>query len=323
MTSYETISADITNLFDTIDRYVNMFETNTWLNSVTTEDLKTSFKLAKFIEDSVLNLESKQCANTFFTVLNMWWKRKSRTQVYNRDFYSKACDHLLAKFFQKNIPLQSFDNAIRMYTSIFSQERFENVIGNLILMSASYTRIIDYTVANKDKIDIRTLECRLLLTNWLHECECGRMGNVQGIISTMFLSYKIQSTLPILITILTINVNNEELVTSIILDNLYVKMDDRSVLSKQFWLSMFKCVNKLCLSQVCCMMNYVLDNCEMKWMGDPKTSICPNLTYNDLVELVKFLFNHHSDLGKYIELRIVEAKKGLNVKLWDELMCDI
>ncbi|XP_031341160.1 uncharacterized protein LOC116169259 isoform X2 [Photinus pyralis] len=300
MTTYESISTDITNLFASFDKYVNMYETNTWLNSVSIEELKNGFKLGKLIEDSVRNLQLKQCTNTFFSVLNAWWKQKSRTKVYSVDFFLKACDNLLTKFFQKNIPIQTLDNAIRMYTSLFPRERFEKVISRLILMSASHTQIIDYTIANKDNIDIQFLQCRLLLTNWLQECECGRIENVKGVISNMFLSYKLQSTLPLLVTILTVNIENEAPVTNIILENLYMKMEDRSVLSKQFWLSLFRYVDRQRLSKVClrynefliklfdfiiyigCMMNYIPHNSEMKWMGDPETSICPNLIFRKI-----------------------------------------
>lgn len=343
MTTHESVTADIKQLLDAFDHFVNLIELENWLKNVTVEDIKSSFKLSGFIEESIIRLQAKQCVDLFMDILISWWKAKDRTKVYKVDYFSLASDYLLSKFFTcKFISVNTLDIAVRMYTTLYPKERFESFIRTSILNSASIEAMIDYAIVNKDNIDLKELECRFLLRHWSTETECGRKQDVIAVITNMLSNYKIETSLSSLIIILALkNVSSQEMaIKNLILKELQLRMVDRSILSKHLWLSLFTHVDKKHLGAVCkqfreflkelydfiiyisCMMNPDVQNDQTRWISDSNISICPELTYNDLVSLIKFFCNYNEELKSYTVLRISEAKVSTNSQIWVQLEKD-
>lgn len=337
--THETVLSDIKQNLDTFEKYINLYELDNWLKSIVVEDIKIAFKLASLIEKIVRTLEKDNCTSIFQTILDLTLQSKNHTKLYQLRFFIAASDHLLYKFFTNpSIAINKIDIAVRMYTTLNRKERFKQFLHNLILKSASCTAVVNYSIENKDNINIKQLECRLIQKNWTRDIGRGQMDHLKINITNMLSSYKIEKCLPILIIILTLpRISKEDnQLNKFILDTLVSKMLDTSMLSKKFWYSLFNHVESKYVAIICdqyddlldalfafiiyigCMMNCVIENEVMKWSGDP-SSVCPDLTYENLVSLIKSLSNYNSKLHKYVNERICKSKEGINSHLWTQI----
>ncbi|KAF5285186.1 hypothetical protein FQA39_LY16736 [Lamprigera yunnana] len=316
--------SNLKEILSAIEMYIDIYESDTWLNSVTVEDIKGHFKLSKFVEDTVTSAKSKNCVNHLMKILILCNSNK-RKNLYDVEFFLKACDHLLEKFLLKDIPIQNLDVAIRMFTSMFSQQRLESSLFNTVLMSSSVDKLINYTIASEGELANALLDAPLLLRNAVEECNNGRKTKSEAVLTVL----------------LTDEVSEEEKwFTDFALKQLYTKMDDRSILSKHFWLALFN-VDKMYLCKICvkrknffqklidfiiyigCMMNREIHNSKVVWVGDSSTSICPDMSYSSIIGVAKVLSNYDVRLKECIENHIMKAKESSGTLLWDEFLQDL
>lgn len=328
METPEKLEANIRSVLNAFQSFHCLCENDSAFNSVLREDIKDIFKLAVFIEKAMSDFQQKNCAEKFIAVLN-----SCKQDVYNADFYNRACDHVLSKFFQqKTLKPALVDVAVRMYTALLPKERLEAMLTDFILTSVSCKTIVDFAVVNKGVVEKDDLQSDVLLHAWSNQLKLGKSDEITETINNMMSVYKIKSDLPILVKILAVSDEDAKQVKEIVLDVLLRKMLDRSILSKHFWLAIFKDVNKQDIAKVCethqefllhlskflIYLGSMMVNTGSGWIGDPKLSICPEITFNELLTLVRALKNHSENHKKYLCKIFKDANSNTHLPIWEE-----
>ncbi|XP_044254932.1 uncharacterized protein LOC123005315 isoform X1 [Tribolium madens] len=330
MAIYDTSAANIKQILTSFHNVNQIYENQHWVKTVTAEDIKLVFKLGHFIEKTVQKCDERNSREQFFGLLNVWGE-KNQIVVYDYEFYAKMCDHLLVKFF-KCRPLNEriIDIAVRMYTSLFSKDRLQAVLKDLIMTSASFEAISQFCVANKTIINVNNLKHQLILNEWIRDYENGNKDIILTLVKESLTSFKVENSLPVLLGILALEVKNP--VTDLILQSILEKMLDRSILSKNFWLTITKTIDGNCLVQVC--INYsefleyfcnfliylgsMMEEINSEWMTNSSISICPEITYNELKTIFITLCKH-SLIENYVRNMLKEAEKCTDSKIWNEI----
>lgn len=324
---------EITQLLQTFAYFIAKYEAD----KLSDEDVKKSFEAAVFIEKSVKILDSKLLFSEFMLCFNLWWKSKNKTLIYSEEFFRYACDNLLLKYLRQKE--NDLDIILKLYTSTCSKERFQNVVEKAILKTASSKPILKYTVAYKNIIDKHELHCRIILTEWTLDVQRDNSEQVKKSITDKFEPYVVDKQLPILITILCLDeLKSEELaIKTMILNELLFKMEDRSVLSNEFWLTLTKKIGRQMLLKLCqestefctallnfliyCggMMDYELGETSRLWSACDM-SICPGITYDDITSIISLLTDSDTKLLEYIKNRIEETKSNSQTYIWSDIM---
>lgn len=329
----EKTESNIRSVLRAFENFHKLLENDSAFSNVSKEDVKDYFKLAIFIEKAIINFQEKDCVDNFFSVLHSYCQAKFCANVNYKEFYGRACDHMLSKFFaEKNFKLSIIDVAIRMYTALLPKERLEFMLTDFILTSVSCTSILNYAVANKNVINGNELQAHILLESWVNQLDREKNSDVLESISNMLSVYKIRSSLPLLIKISVIDCNEKQnKIKQIIFDVLLKRMMDRSVLSKAFWLCIFKDVNrqdlmKLCrlkqefllhLSKFIVYLGSMMTKVENRWYGDENLSICPEITFDEMLALVRSLKNDDC-LKKYFCKVFRDANTNTGLTIWKE-----
>lgn len=329
--------SNITQILTSFDNFVSILENPVWISTAKAEDIKNGFKLGSFIEKSLSHFRTKNFVSEFFNVLNQWWKReKNQTKVYDEDYFQFACDKLLTTFFQYEESSEaSLEIAIRVYTSIFPKDRLKKVISDLILTSSSQEAITDFTKANITNTELKDLEYNLALNSWSNILKTGRASDVRKEIEIKLSLSKVESQLQLLMGILSLSsvTDSERLIQNIVLENLLQKMLDRSLLSKSFWSTMFKNLEMTYICRVCVNFNdflvslfnfIVYIGSMMKhedgvWLSDETVSICPEITYHEVLNCIKSIYNTNCSLKQFVSERLIDAQENIDSPIWEKI----
>ncbi|XP_063911815.1 uncharacterized protein LOC135128709 isoform X1 [Zophobas morio] len=326
-------TANIKQIITAFHNIISIYENDQWVKTVTSEDIKVAFKLGAFVEKAMCKFREQNSASHFLKGVKTWENYNTKVD-YEEEFYAKVCDHLLLKFFKhKFVNENVIDVAVRMYTSLFPKERLEVVLKDLIMTSACFEAIFDFTVANKPIVNIGSVKYELVLQQWSKDFECDNK-KIVSLVADWLTSYKVQTCLPTFMGILALNVKNS--VTKVILDGILEKMWDRSILSKNFWLAMFRNVESCCLLQVCCnykeffepLCNFLIyvggmmeQNNKNQWISNSSTSICPEISYNELETIFKCLCQSENlGMKEYVISRLSEAQECTDLSIWELIM---
>lgn len=328
---------DINEILKTFEYFIDNYEKQLKLKT-SVDEIKDHFKAANFIEKTIEKMEEKLLLDKFIVILNTYFKNLNRTLTYDTDFYKYACDKTLEKFIEG----RKFDIeiALRMYTSFCNEERFENVLEKIILNSGINEAIHNYIVSNKNQINLKEIQCRIMLDNFVKEINNGKIEEIKKYVESTLESYKVNEYLPNFIGILTLEncTQAENTVKNILLKELLTRMDSRSYFSKEFWITLLKNTDKDLIVTACkkyklllesllnilvycgTMMSCTMNNSVREWHGDTKKSICPEVGYEDILIFLKSLTNLDEDISKYTRDRIKKAKTDTNVLIWDDIV---
>lgn len=335
METPEIIETNIRLVLKTFENFHKLLEHNNAFSRVSKEEVKDFLKLAIFIEKAIVNFQEKNCVDRFINIFKSLNEDSERTRLYSVDFYGRACDHVLSKLFiQKSLKPAIIDVALRMYTTLLPKERLENMLTDFIVTSASCSSILDYTIANKNTIDIDEVQAHIMLQKWAYQMDVGKSNELYGTLNNMLSTYKIRTSLPFLVKILVVEYTSEKenKTKQLILDMLLKRMSDRSILSKAFWLSLFKDTSRQDLAKVCSVNQEFLLNLsrfivylgsmmvklEDVWCGDSKLSICPEITFNEILMLVRSLKDYSDSLKRYLCKVFRDADSNTSLLIWEE-----
>ncbi|VEN54222.1 unnamed protein product [Callosobruchus maculatus] len=333
----ENAQSNITQILNSFDKFISLIENPYWVKKAKVEEIKTAFKLGVFIEKVISNFATSEL-DQFNSILRKHWKTNSHFKMYDEEFFELACDKLLELFFKtENISENILDIAIRVYTSLHKQERLKNCLSKLILYSSSVEAMADFV---KTFNDPKHLEYVSLLHYWSHLYHTKKSDIVKNSIIDMLKSYKVSSSLHVLIGILSLDEIEEpdpsvqQLILRILLD----KMLDRSLLSKEFWLALCKHIDKSLLTNICAkhedfltsFLNFIIYSGSLMnkisvgvWTTDSKISFCTEIGYSDILQLLSSLLKCSEKVKTAIFDRLCDAKSESNSEIWDDLIKDM
>lgn len=336
----ENASSNITQVLTSFQNFINVYENPLWVKNATVEEIKTTFKLGHFIEKTILKFKDKGTLEKFFKILNEWSKEK-HFKIYDVNFYELANDQIIEKLFKfPNIKESTLDIGVRVYTSIYPKERFNNFIQKLILTSSSFLCIADFV--NSTISDTTSIETNIILNRWSVHCTHGQKSVLKAEIENYLSLYKVETMLPKLINMLSLKdlLEPQKEVQTLVLESVLEKMLDRSLLSKTYWLVLFQKTRLNTLTVICSnsqaflesLLNFIeyigslmhrdyrLDLPE--WTSDPQLCFCPEITYFDVLNVLRTVCQDNC-VKEYVLDRLEKAKEHSNAKLWNELINEI
>lgn len=320
-------------IFNTFVYFIESYETQL---KCTVDDIKEQFKAAFFVEKTIIKMEEKLCVQQFVECFNCWLESDYNKipVVYEIDLYKIACDKLLSRYFKAENKNDT-DIAIRMYTSLCGEKRFEIVIENVILRSGINESILNYCTLNKDRININMLKSRLLLFNFMRCNYEDVEKNIENLIDTCH----VKNHLSILLEILTSDFENTTCtaIKRSILQILLNKMEDRTFTTGIFWNALIKNVDKKLLVTTCeahdeffkslfnflvycgCMMDYKKINAKRIWFVSKTKTICPEICFTDIFTVINLLLCTKGDIAECTSNRIEEAIEVTKSLFWADI----
>lgn len=336
----ESLPSNITQIIHSYEHFIQRYENEAWFKSVTLEDIKNLFKDGASIEKYTESLKAKDCLMDFEQAINTYLSSKNRIKCYEMNFYLNACDYLLAKILRsKYLNANLVDVAIRMYTTMYPQDRFEKVLSTILSKAFSFNAIYNHTLnCNIEKTEF---ESTLILNQLSNLIIYGKLEIMNEKVEQLLANYKIESNFPIVLQILNLDdlKNHEKIVQKFILNQLILKMQARSVIIKPFWLALFKNTEKTLLLKtsskylnfcegllniivyIGSMMNSEIVNNVAKWVSDSEMSICPEISFEDLVSVLDVLYSD-TKLKFVVKRKLEDAFVSTSCKLWEFLLKD-
>lgn len=333
---YENMN-EIEEVFNAFEYYVISYETLSSENKI--ELIKSAFESANFVEKTVKQFENQSTLilDQFMACFITFLRSKNRTVNYSLDFLKSASDNLLLKYlyYKTNI-----ENAIKIYVSLYEKERFEKVVEKALLRNVLYEPIAQYLIVNKDSVDLIELKSRLLLLKWVHDYETGKKERVINALSKTLTSYSVEVELIYLLKILAmkdLTSLQENTIQSQILEEIVLKMEDRSILSKDFWLTIIKKIELRLVIEICamfeqfldkficfliyciCMMDRQIMNEKRIWLPNVK-SICPEITFENISCILSQLVNFNSQISSYVQSRTEQCKRFSDPFIWNDII---
>lgn len=330
---------EIEEVFNAFEYYITSYETLSSDFSNNAVLVKSAFESANFVEKTLKQFENQSSLilSQFMTCFNTFLRSKNRTLNYSIDFFKFAADNLLLKhlYYKAHV-----EYAIKIYVSLYEKERFEKVVEKALLRNVLYEPISQYLIINKDSVDLIELQSRLLLLKWVHDYETGKKEHMINAVSKMVTSYTVEIELIYLLKILAMKdftlASQENIIQSQILEEILLKMEDRSILSKDFWLTIIKKIKPQLIIEICaifeqfldkficfliyciCMMDRKIVNGKRIWLPNVK-SICPEITFENISYILSQLVNFNSQISSYIQSRIEQCKRFSDPFIWNDI----
>ncbi|XP_017767880.1 PREDICTED: uncharacterized protein LOC108556325 [Nicrophorus vespilloides] len=319
----------VEQVLDTIYCFVKLHETDAWLKNISNADIIKSFKCSLFVEKAIEKCKSEHSEQTLMRSLQL--KCQGNFKIYEIHFFEKAADHILKKMINSTVINEvSADVALRVYSSMFSQTRLENILFDCLLKSVSYNSIMNYIVQENNNINVDNLEIKLLYNSWHQQVIVGNSASVENIVKIMLNSYQIDRELKILFSILLVDDLNKD-IKDIIKQELDFVLRDRSILSKKYWVVLIKSLDVHLLLKVCASHQDLLKSilniivyllcmliCEdNRWVMSTNIE-CSEICYFDLIRRLKSLHDH-AFTQKIVKCTIDEAQRNIGTPIWCQI----
>lgn len=306
-----------------------------WLKTITLDEIKNSFKCARFIERVVETAGENNCSEELQEVVKI---EISRQPYCDLELLGHACDHLLIVIFKtKQVSKDNVDISMRIYQTMLPKERLQGVIKDLLTKSLAFQSISRFALQNLDKDNSKELQYRLLL-NKLTESKDNVLSET---IDNMLSGYKIKENLMQLLgvislaTKISLKENNTQIeVANLICQKLQDKSDNNS---KFIWSALLKYLdhkilmlvsekyadflNKLIDVVIFIASLMILDR-KKNWVVDENIpNSCANVSYYDLVIVLNVLSNSKNKL--IINEKLEEAGNILGSEIFKDILKDI
>lgn len=323
----DEIKSNITQLVNSFHNFDSLLDNTNWVKTVKLEDIKTVFKLGNFIEKASQHFSSQ---NTLQEFLSLYKIQHANKDVGDRN-YILACDEVLKVFFRyENVPELTLDIVIRIYTSMYPRDRLQLALYDLMLTSNNLEALSEFVnVLPKEKS--REFEYYLNLCSWNHLKDNKKDLYIYNIREQLS-SFNLESNLKRLLGMLSLKVisKKEEMVQNDILEIILEKMVERSILSSVFWYTLFHKIELDILCKVCenfgkfchslfsfiIYLGSMMDKDGDIWKSDPSKSVCPEISFYDLLVITKNIYKCNS---KFVLNELKEAKSDTGSAIWDEI----
>lgn len=329
---------DIEDVFIKFDYFLNIYERD--YKTVTAEEILSIFKCSLFIENSAKKFNDIDLLNKFLEAFHLWHEKKNKFKVYESNLFIFACDYSLEKLFKSKISINSLDIAIRIYSSMHSQERFQGFLEKYLKTQLSFKAIKNFVLANNET---DTFACKIILTVWTEYYNMNLLTDLENLIEYSLTDYRLNHIILKHITILNLNTTNksEEAVKKLILEQLETHMKVRNKLMENFWMIIFFEINPIILSNVCnyyssfldllfkfiiyvgSMMNLVCVNDKYKWVNNNQhVTFCPKITYANLISFNKSILIHDNVI-EFAHNTIKNMRNNVECKIWKDIYNDV
>ncbi|KAH9638485.1 hypothetical protein HF086_016810 [Spodoptera exigua] len=145
-------TAVVEQLLNFFQDYIGLCQCENWPDNDTTEaEIKNAFVIAQHIEKSLDRLQKKQVINEFLCVLNS--NNESSSNLI-KNCLSDPPKYILNKIINSNTKIRQMDIGFRIFLELFSEEKLENCLTDLMLEAASKETLLRNVtnILSRDKI---------------------------------------------------------------------------------------------------------------------------------------------------------------------------
>lgn len=158
--------------------YINLCQLENWPENDTTEaELRNAFIISQHVEKCLDRLLKKNVINDFLSVLDSY---DNTPNSLFKNCLSDPPKYILKKIINSNTKINQIDVGFRLFLALFSEEKLENCLTDLMLEAASKETLLKNVTCNvtRDKIlefksKVLMLElnsCQSDITNLLNNC---------------------------------------------------------------------------------------------------------------------------------------------------------
>lgn len=310
-------SQNVRDIFTAFEKFIEICENDSWPNNVTgSHQVCKAYKIANFIERCIQKLDTLRSYNDFMNSFTKWTEIRGKNIICkDKTIFSKSADCILEKFLVKDLETEIADNAISEYLRMFGEKRLQCVLKTLILKSASYNVVEKY--ANEMEVSEQTennLKCELFLNHLNNKSD-----SQVNIINNMLRNDHFDLFENVQQIFNALNFNGYAETKKIMEQCVLNKLMQRDKCNSKFWLWLLKDLDKVLLYNVCknfkdifkeiilfiihCsghMMHSEKSELEEDvWINNTLTSLCPDLTYKHLINVVKLFTKDYSETRDY------------------------
>lgn len=332
MTENSKIKLDIKAAVNSFKNFHMLLEADLSSTITDTEDVKAHFKLSHYVEQASNKMVKDGSLQVFLNI----FADIAKLKAYNVDIYLKACEELLRKCFKTSGLIPSLvDKCVRMFLAFHSSESLENLFVDLILTQKFCSDILTFVAKNNDNIGSLAVEAQFVLHFWSDQLKKGETNEVTTQISNMLSNYKVKSNLSLLVKVLAIPEDTRSEAHKIVTQVLCEKMMDRSLMSKSFWLTMFKNVDKVDVVRVSCvnceffehLMNFIRFVGNLLSLDDglgrtDTLSVFSDINYNELLTMIKQLYNEPI-LKNNVKVKVESMAADMKSSIWNEIILEL
>lgn len=329
-------SSNITQILISFETFLTIYQDPSWVKQCTPDTIKFAFKTGHFVEKCMDKFRDKQYLSEFMKLLEVWCHKKD-LKFYKQEFFVCANEQILLKVFRTpNVNETTLDIAIRVFCSIYNKVRLKQFLSQLILTSSSINAIVDFVnLSMSENSDIKHV---IVLNKWNDLLSIGQEKVLKAEIDSYLSLYKVEERLPSMLCMLCVEISYIQLGTikTLILDSILSKMSDRSILSKNFWITLFKKTDKGNIAKVSSLYKSFLESLwsfieytgsmfkrdaihSFEWKSDSILSIYSEIDYFDLFNAIKAVCSFASNNRQYIFAKLEQAKENSNKDLWMEM----
>lgn len=308
-------TAVVRQFLDFFQDFLRLCQAEDWPNNDTSEaEMKNAFLISQHIEKCLDKLQRRNILNEFLSTVN---SNQDVPNAFLKSCFSDPPKYILKKIINSNTKISQMDIGFKLFLEIFTEEKLENCLTELMLEAASKETLLRNLSQEIPKEKVLELKSKLLLAE-INNCE-----NPQETFSTMFENCD-QDTVDLIVVSIINNdiqyLNAVNIIVNLLLDVL----NTRKFTHKNFWKFLFnveeKYFLKMCLthSDLFKLIAKALIDCGML-LREQMSAECfyIDLTYSELARNVQKICSNEN--LKYEFFDIVNESKS-NLAFWENIL---
>nr|XP_021195937.2 uncharacterized protein LOC110380317 isoform X1 [Helicoverpa armigera] len=208
--------------------YIDLCQLDNWPDNDTTEaELRNALLISQHVERSLDRLQKRNVINKFLSVLN---SHNETSNSLIKNCLTDPPKYIIKKIIDSNTKINQLDIGFRIFLEIFSEDKLENCLTELMLEAASKETLLR-NVSNKvGKDQILKFKSQVLLLE-LNTCQ----SDIQSLLNNCN-----QDIVELLVVCLLNNEPKYCKAVKLIADGILNIVISKDITSKNFWRMLFK-----------------------------------------------------------------------------------
>ncbi|XP_047027452.1 uncharacterized protein LOC124635573 isoform X1 [Helicoverpa zea] len=208
--------------------YIDLCQLDNWPDNDTTEaELRNALLISQHVERSLDRLQKRNVINEFLSVLN---SHNETSNSLIKNCLTDPPKYIIKKIIDSNTKINQLDIGFRLFLEIFSEDKLENCLTELMLEAASKETLLRNVSNQVGKDQILKFKSQVLLLE-LSACQ----SDIQSLLNNCN-----QDIVELLVVCLLNNEPKYCKAVKLIADGILNIVISKDVTSKNFWRMLFK-----------------------------------------------------------------------------------
>ncbi|XP_028160571.1 uncharacterized protein LOC114352991 isoform X1 [Ostrinia furnacalis] len=308
-------TAVVRQFLDFFQDFLSLCQSENWPNNDTSEaEMKNAFLISQHIENCLDKLQKRNILNEFLSTVN---SNQDVPNAFLKSCFSDPPKYILKKIINSNTKINQMDIGFKLFLEMFSEEKLENCLTELMLEAASKETLLRNLPQEIPKGKILELKSKLFLSE-MSSCE-----NPPESFAAMFDTCNQDTVELIVVSLINDDIHYLSAVNAIV--NLLLDvLKGRKFTHKNFWKYLFDVDEeyflKMCLmhSELFKIVVKALLDCGML-LREQMSAECfyIDLTYSELARNVRKICSNEN--LKYEFFDIVNENKS-DLAFWENIV---